>query len=597
MTSPTYEEWIARYDAPSRGDRIALRRRLRTLLELPRISILLPIFNPDLGLLQAALDSVHAQSYENWELCLADDASTDLETRPFLEGVAGSDARIKAIFRETNGHIAAASNSALALATGAWCALLDQDDALAPDALAWVALEIADHPDARLIYSDEDKIDLAGVRSNPFFKTDWDPQLFLAQNYINHLGVYAMEMLRGVDGWREGYDGSQDYDLALRCSERVRADQVRHIPRILYHWRMASGSVAQTAEAKPYAKEAARRALQDHLQRKNIAGRVEACPENSEAHRVVYAISEPAPLVTIIVPTRDRAGLLRRCLESLRSLTDYPSFEIIVVDNGSSEPETLDYLRRLDAESQARVVRDDGPFNFSRLNNLAAAEARGEILAFLNNDIEVTEAGWLTEMVSHAARPEVGAVGARLWYANGTLQHGGVVLGLGGVAGHADFRLPRGETGYFNRAILQKNCSAVTAACLLTRLEVFQELAGFDEQNLAVNFNDVDYCLRLAAGGLQVVWTPYANLLHDESVSRGHHRSTEEQGQFFREATYIQETYGAALLRDPFYNPNLSLQLPGYEFACPPRVPSLSAPSNPPANRSAGGPSSVYAVR
>ena len=559
-------------EKPSAGDRIAQRRALRALPRLPRISILLPVFNPDLRLLQAAIDSVTAQNYEHWELCLTDDASTNAETRPFLESAAAIDARIKLTFRPQNGHISAASNSALELATGEWCALLDQDDALAEGALACVALEIARYPAARVIYSDEDKIDLAGVRSNPFFKTDWDLELFLGQNYLNHLGVYQTALVREVGGFRVGYEGSQDYDLALRCCENLRAEEVRHIPRILYHWRMAPGSVADTADAKPYAREAARRALSDHLQRRGIAGRVEACPENLEAHRVIYELPAPAPLVTIIIPTRDRAALLRRCLESLRGITAYPAFEILIVDNGSSERDALDYLTAIAREPGVTVLRDDGVFNFSRLNNLGAGRARGQILAFLNNDIEVTEAGWLAEMVSHAARPKVGAVGARLWYADGTLQHGGVVLGLGGVAGHAHHRMPRGHAGYFNRAILQKNCSAVTAACMLTRRDVFQRLGGFDERNLQVNFNDIDYCLRLATRGLSVVWTPAANLLHDESASRGHHRSAEEQAQFFREANYMQRQHGAALLHDPFYNPNLSLQLPGYELADPPRL-------------------------
>jgi glycosyltransferase involved in cell wall biosynthesis len=568
----TYEAWIARYDSPSPNDRIAMRRRLRRLIEQPRISILLPVFNPNLALLREAIDSVRAQSYENWELCLADDASTDANVRPFLEEIAASDRRIRVLFREQNGHIAAASNSALALATGAWCALLDQDDTLAENAFAWVALEIDAHPDARLIYSDEDKIDLAGERTSPFFKTDWDPELFLAHNYINHLGVYEMELLRALGGFREGYDGSQDYDLALRCVDRIGAGQVRHIPRVLYHWRMAPESVAQNANAKPYAKEGARRALRDHLARKDIAGRVEACPENPEAHRVVYDLPAPAPLVSLIIPTRDRVRLLRRCLESLLGLTNYPSLEILVVDNGSSETETLEYLRSLETETRVRVLHDSGLFNFSRLNNRAAAEARGDILAFLNNDIEATEPDWLSEMVSHAARAKVGAVGARLWYADGTLQHGGVVLGLGGVAGHESLRMPRGHHGYFDRAILQRRCSAVTAACLLTRREVFGQLGGFDEENLSVNFNDIDYCLRAAQLGLATVWTPHANLVHHESASRGHHRTTEEQAQFFREATFMQVKHGAALARDPFYNPNLSLRLPGYELAFPPRL-------------------------
>ncbi|MGH8163058.1 MAG: glycosyltransferase family 2 protein, partial [Rhodanobacteraceae bacterium] len=567
-----YDTWVARYDTPTKSGRIALRRRLRTLIALPRISILLPVFNPDLELLRAAIDSVREQTYENWELCLADDASTESATRPFLENAATSDARICLTSREENGHIAAASNSALALASGQWCALLDQDDTLAPDALASVACEVAAHPQARLIYSDEDKINLAGARSNPYFKTDWDPELFLAQNYINHLGVYETELVRTIGGFREGYDGAQDYDLVLRCLEQIRADQIRHIPRVLYHWRSAPGSVAATPAAKPYAKEAARRALTNHLERTNIAGRVEACPENAEAHRVVYAVPEPAPLVTIIVPTRDRAALLRGCLESVSSLTSYPSLEIIVVDNGSVENETLEYFRELEAASQARVISDAEPFNFSRLNNLAAAAARGEILAFLNNDVEVTEPGWLSEMVGQAVRPEVGAVGARLWYPDETLQHGGVVLGLGGVAGHVFLRMPRGHHGYFDRAILQRQCAAVTAACLLTRRAVFAQLGGFDEKNLSVDFSDIDYCLRAAELGLAMVWTPYANLIHAESVSRGHHRAPEEQARFFREAAYMQTRHGATLGRDPFYNPNLSLQLPGYELAFPPRL-------------------------
>ncbi len=572
MAELSYVDWIARYDAPTPSGRIAMRRRLRTLLRQPRISVLLPVYNPDLTLLAAAIESVRGQSYENWELCLADDASTEPATRPFLEQLAASDRRIHITFREKNGHIAAASNSALALATGSWCALLDQDDLLAPDALAWVACEIAAHPDARLIYSDEDKIDLAGARSNPYFKGSWDPEFFLAQNYFNHLGVFETELLRGVGGFREGYDGAQDHDLVLRCSERIDAAQIRHIPRVLYHWRSAPGSVAATPAAKPYAAAAARRAIADYLARNHIAGRVEACPENAEAHRVVYEIPDPAPLVTIIIPTRDRAALLRRCLESLRSLTNYSAYEIVIVDNGSTEPEALAYFRELEAAAQARIILDAGPFNFSQLNNFAAAEARGDVLAFLNNDIEATEAGWLGELVSHAVRPGVGAVGARLWYGDDTLQHGGVILGLGGVAGHSFLRMPRGHHGYFDRAVLQRRCSAVTGACLVTRREVFAQLGGFDAENLPVDFSDIDYCLRAAEQGLATIWTPAANLLHAESISRGHHRSPADQARFFREASYMHSRHGAALLNDPFYNPNLSLQLPGYALAFSPRL-------------------------
>jgi glycosyltransferase involved in cell wall biosynthesis len=565
-----YQDWIARFDALTPAILVSLRRELRLLRRQPLISIILPVYNPDLPFLEAAIESVRNQIYERWELCLADDASTDPKVRPFLEDIARSDARIKLTFRERNGHISACSNSALALATGDWCALLDQDDAFAENALALVALEIDRHPDAGLIYSDEDKIDENGVRSNPFFKPDWNPELFLGQNYINHLGCYRADLLREIKGFRVGFEGSQDYDLALRCIDRLRPEQVRHIPRILYHWRMVGGSLAAIPDAKPYAKEAARRAIADHCKRNGMPGKVVPCPENAESHRVIHALPEPTPLASIIIPTRDCVGLLKRCLESIQARTDYRPFEIIVVDNGSIEPETVAFFRAVEHEN-LRVIVESGPFNYSRLNNRAAAQARGDILIFLNNDAEIDDAGWLTEMVSHAARKEVGAVGARLWYPDGTLQHGGVVLGLGGVAGHAFPHIPRGHPGYFNRAMLQQNCSAVTGACMAVRKAVFEELEGFDEENLGVTFNDIDFCLRLTQRGYRVVWTPYANLIHHESASRGHQRTTEEQTEFLRAADYMQTTWGAQLMHDPFYNPNLSLNPPGFEIAFPPR--------------------------
>jgi glycosyltransferase involved in cell wall biosynthesis len=564
-----YTQWLRQFGGL---DAVALRRELRRLPRHPRISIVLPVYNPGLQVLEEAIDSVCRQIYSNWELCIADDASTDPAVRPFLEKRARADGRIKLTFRDRNGHISACSNSALSLATGEWCALLDQDDALAEEALVFVAREILAHPDAGLIYSDEDKIDESGERSTPFFKPDWNPELFLGQNYINHLGVYRTELLREIGGFREGFEGSQDYDLALRCIDRLRPEQVRHIPRVLYHWRMVGGSLAAVPDAKPYAREAARRAIAGSLARRRSEGRVEACPENNESHRVVHPLPERLPLVSVIIPTRDRLELLRRCIASVRTTTSYDAIEITVVDNGSVEIETLAYLRQSQAKGTLKVLRDDEPFNYSRLNNRGATFATGEILLFLNNDTEVEEPGWLSEMVSHLLQPGVGAVGARLWFPNDTLQHGGVVLGLGGVAGHAFTNVPRGHPGYFNRAMLQQNCSAVTGACLAVRKNVFEELGGFDEANLGVTFNDIDFCLRLRQRGYRVVWTPYANLVHHESASRGHQRSPDEKAEFLRAAAYMHQTWGTTLLRDPFYNPNLSLSLPGFELAFPPRV-------------------------
>ncbi len=583
--SPAYAEWVRKFDTPTERDRVALRRRVRALSRHPLISILLPVYNPELTFLQAAIDSVRAQDYSRWELCIADDASTDPEVRSLLEPLAQFEPRIRLTFRERNGHIAACSNSALSLATGEWCALLDHDDTLAENALSWTALAINDCPSAKLIYSDEDKMDASGARSEPFFKTDFDPELFRAQNYINHLGLYRTDLLREIGGFREGFEGSQDYDLALRCIERLRPEQIRHVPRILYHWRKAAGSLAAFPHAKPYAREAARRAIAEHLARRHIAGRVEACPENAESHRVIYEVPDPLPPVSVIIPVRDRIDLLSICIRSLREATDYPALQIIVVDNGSILPETLDSLNKFATQHNVVVLRDDREFNFSRLNNLAVPAARGELLVFLNNDIEATEAGWLREMVSHAIRPQVGAVGARLWYPDGTLQHGGVVLGLGGVAGHAHHRIPRGHPGYFNHAWLQHNCSAVTAACLVMRRAVFEELGGFNEEHLAVNFNDIDLCLRARARGWQIIWTPYANLLHRESASRGHQATRGQKAQFLQEATYMQERWGAELWRDPFYNPNLTLKPPGYELADPPRLPEYEDGDEPGQNQ------------
>ena len=517
----SYGAWVKEFDTIGGRERIVIRRHLRALSSLPLISIVLPVYNPGLALLASAIDSVRAQIYQNWQLCIADDASTNPGVALMLQKYAASDARIALTLRDRNGHIAASSNSALGLAAGQWIALLDQDDLLPEHALALVAAAINSHPAAGLIYSDEDKIDESGQRCRPYFKSDWNPELLLGQNCISHLGVYRHTVVREVGGFREGFEGSQDYDLALRCTEKLRPTQIRHIPRVLYHWRMIEGSVAAAAEAKPYAPVAARRAIADHLQRRGIAGRVESCPENREWHRVVYDLTQPQPLVSIIIPTRDRLPLLRRCIHSIREETLYSPFEIIIVDNGSVEEETCRFLQSIGQETNVTVVQDEGEFNFSRLINRGAELARGEILAFLNNDVEAKERNWLREMVSNAVRAEVGAVGARLWYPDGRLQHGGVVLGLNGVASHAFHRFPPQPIAPMHRTfVLAQNISAVTAACMVTRKDIFSDLDGFDE-NLPRNFNDVDFCMRLRERGWLIVWTPYANLIHHESATRG----------------------------------------------------------------------------
>ncbi|MEO8043740.1 MAG: glycosyltransferase [Spartobacteria bacterium] len=467
----------------------------------PLISVLMPVYNPELKFLEEAIESVRAQTWERWELCIADDSSSDPKIRPFLEEMARRDSRLKITFREANGGIAACSNSALALASGEWCALLDQDDLLAENALAEVARESADFPAAGLIYSDEDFLDSSGARINPFFKPDWNPELFLGQNYLNHLGVYRTKLLHEIGGFREGFEGSQDYDLALRAIARLEPEQIRHVPRILYHWRMVTGSLADQPDAKPDARHAARRALNSYLQEQGIAAEAVACPENPESHRVTYALTQPPPSVAILrLPMGARSA------------------------------------------------------------NEAARAADADVLIFLSDETEADDPAWSDEMLRLIVRPEVGAVGARLWSPGGTLEDGALILGLGGIATPAFYGIPHGHPGYFNRAWLTQNFSAVSGACLAVRKSVSLDLDGFDEKNLPHHFYDVDFCLRLRERGLQVIWTPYANLTFRGSGLRGEAQTSEE-------AVWMNERWGDQLQSDPFYNPNLARDLPGFRVA------------------------------
>jgi GT2 family glycosyltransferase len=435
-----------------------------------------------------------------------------------------------------------------------------------------VAEELQAHPEAAIVYSDEDLIDERGRRFGPYFKPDFSPDLFLSHNLISHLGVYRRSLLVELGGFRVGFEGSQDYDLALRVSEKVKPEQIRHVPEVLYHWRAIRGSAARAPDEKSYAEQAARRALQDHLDRLRQPATIEAGPAPG-LYRAVYRLPEPAPLVSIVIPTRDALPLLRACVESIRARTDHPRYEILVVDNQSSEAATVAYLAGLEQSGAARVLRHPEPFNFSAINNRAAAEARGEVLAFLNNDVEVISPGWLRELSSQAVRPGVGAAGARLLYPDGRVQHAGIVLGMGpdGIAGTPHRGFPRTALGYCNRAVILQNFSAVSAACLVLRKSVFAEAGGFDADNLPVAYNDVDLCLRLRERGHRIVFTPYAELFHKESATRGDDLSPERRERFLAEAAYMRRRWGALLLDDPYFNPNLSLSSDAFLLADPPR--------------------------
>jgi glycosyltransferase involved in cell wall biosynthesis/2-polyprenyl-3-methyl-5-hydroxy-6-metoxy-1,4-benzoquinol methylase len=554
----SYTKWIDEVEAKDQPSEKVIRL-LNERNDRPLISIIMPVYNVEERWLRASINSVLDQSYDNWELCIADDASTKPHIKQVLEEYLFRYKRIKVAYRDENGHISAATNTALSMAAGDFVGFMDHDDVLAPHALYHVASELYFNPELGLVYTDEDKIDEDGTRFDHYFKADFNPDLMRSHNMICHFGVYRRSLIERIGGIREGYEGAQDYDLALRCLRELDVQkEVRHLPKVLYHWRAIPESTASGCDVKAYAIDAAIRAVEDDLRARGVVADVSESDLIAGMIRVRYPLPESPPLVSIIIPTRNGEALLRQCVDSIRSKTDYQHYEIVVVDNQSDEQRTLDYLRELDEISNITVVKYDKPFNFSAINNFAVDHANGEVLCFVNDDIEVIDNGWLGEMVSHASRPEIGAVGARLLYPDDRLQHGGVVLGIGGVAGHAMKYAAKDDIGYMGRAMIIQNYTAVTAACMLLRREVFDEVAGFDSENLAVAFNDVDLCIRIFQKGYYNLWTPYAALYHHESASRGAEDTVEKQQRFSKEAKYMLDKYGPLLINDPAYNPNLT---------------------------------------
>ena len=566
-----YSRWVAAHDTLTDADRRAMKARLARLSYQPLISVILPVYNPPIPFLMKAIASVQSQTYENWELCIADDASPNPAVRRVLRELAQSDSRIKLVERRENGHISAASNSAIEIAEGEFIALLDHDDVLPDHALFEVINCLNLDRDLDLIYSDEDHLDSNEDRVDPYFKSDYNPELMLGQNLINHFGVYRTSVVRAVGGFRLGYEGSQDYDLALRVIDATTPAKIRHIPAILYHWRSTGGGATFSQTFQEQCIISARKALADHLERRGWAGAVEAHPLVPTWHRVRRSVPHPAPLVSIIVPTKNKAEILAPCCEGILNRTDYTNFELIIVDHQSTEPETLSLLADLSEDQRVRILPYTGPVNYSAINNAAGREAEGNVLAFLNNDVDVIAPDWLSEMVSLACLPDVGAVGAKLLYPDRRVQHAGVVLGVGGVAGHFFHLQEAEEPGDAGRAILTTAVSAVTGACLVVKRSLFELVGGFDATHLAVAFNDVDLCVKIGAAGFRNVMTPYALLYHHESLSRGTDLAPEKQVRFNAEVDFMIEKWGEVLTSDPYYNPNLDLASANFSLAWPPR--------------------------
>lgn len=577
-----YADWIQRCDTLSKEDCQLILDHIERLPQHPLISIVMAAHETPSKILEEAINSVRAQLYPNWELCIADDASTSLAVRLILKKAAAADTRIRWVRRDTNGNISVASNTALSIATGVFVALMDHDDRLSRTALYEIAVGLNEHPKADIFFSDEDRFDEVKGRHSPYFKPAWDPDLILGQNSVSHLGVYRRTLIEQIGGFREGFEGSQDHDLTLRASVASSADRIHHIPAVLYHWRVRANESFSDTQLNRCV-DASRRAVTEHIRQLpgGEGAAVIAHPIIPNYHRVCWPLPAQPPLVSIIVPTRDKADLLARCVTGILCRTDYPDIELMIVDNGSTDESACSLLRSLENDQRVRIIRDDGPFNYSKLNNRAAKEAKGEILVLVNNDIDVLDGGWLRELVSHALRPDVGSVGARLLYGNGTIQHAGVVLGVGsfldgpGIAGHFGNDEIAGGVGYFAHSALTRTVQANTAACLAVRRNLYLDVGGLDEVNLPVAFNDVDFCLRVQERGFRNVWTPFAELLHLESASRGKDITEKQRIRACRESLFMRERWGDVLDNDPYYNANLSrsdhmYRLPSHARRSPP---------------------------
>lgn len=558
IDSISYDRWRKKYGTTSQE--LVGQRHCKFMWE-PKISILVPLYNTPEKYLREMIASVEAQTYKNWELVLSDGSGQDSPLDPLLDEYEAKDARILVLRNYRQLRIAQNTNEAIQAASGEFFLFGDHDDLLAPEALFACVSMLNAHPDAELIYSDEDKVNSTGKKYfEPHFKSDYNPELLCSMNYFCHLVMIKKELCQRVGLLDPAFDGAQDYDYVLRCTEKTTADKIVHVPKILYHWRAHSASTAENPESKQYAFEAGRRAVQAHYDRLGIRARVLE-GEYAGLYRTEFEI-QGNPLISILIPNKDHAKDLVKCIRSIEKKNDYRNYECIIIENNSTEQKTFETYRRLEKENpRIHVVyyKEPGGFNYSAINNFGAQYARGEYLLLLNNDTEIINPDCLRQLLGYCQLEEVGVTGARLYYADGTIQHAGVVLGFGGIAGHAFIGQKRGDNGYFSRIICAQDYSAVTAACMMVKASVFRTVGGMSCE-LKVAFNDIDFCMKVRMLGKRIVYNPYAELYHYESKSRGLENTQEKIERFNREIAVFLERWGDQVRAgDPYYNPNLTL--------------------------------------
>jgi len=522
------------------------------------ISVVVPIFRTPEPFLRQMIESVINQTYPFWELCIADGSGNTEKTRTVVEEYVKKDNRILYQVLQENLGIADNTNTAMNMASGDYIALFDHDDLLEPDALFEIAeAAVKSQGNADVLYTDEDKVaaDLSEY-FQPHFKPDFSPDLLRSNNYICHLFVVKRLLAVSVGGQRKEFDGAQDYDFILRCCEQAKS--IVHIPKILYHWRVHKASTADNPASKRYAFEAGKRAIEAHLKRMKVTGTVSATKDLG-FYRVKYKV-QGNPFISIVIPNKDNMGILKRCIDSIQSKSTYRNYEVIIVENNSKEPDTFAYYKSIDGKDGISVIYWEEEFNYSRINNYGIMHAKGDYIVCLNNDISVITPDWMEELLGNCQRKEVGITGARLYFPDNTIQHAGIVVGMGGSAGSMFVGMSRNRTGYMHKAAIQQNLSAMTAACFMVKRQAFEQAGGFDEK-LAVAFNDVDFCLRVRRAGYLVVYNPDAQMYHDESKTRGYEDTPEKQARFQKEKDYLRSRWPEIMEQgDPYYNRNLSLE-------------------------------------